>query len=207
MQPDEKKRGRIPMKSFLKLCGAMLVAIASLAAALAPTAAMAKSRYLQCVPFAREVSGVEIYGNAKTWWGQAAGRYERGQEPKIGAVMAMPAHGKMRLGHVATVSQIVSDREVLLTHANWSRRGGIERNVRAIDVSAAGDWSLVKVWFAGNGDLGTTNYPVSGFIYPNRLPSALNATVQIAAAMPRVPLMLSDEVRAAAAQEEATSTL
>ena len=43
---------------------------------------------LQCVPYARETSGVEIFGNAKTWWGQAAGRYERGFTPKVGAVMA-----------------------------------------------------------------------------------------------------------------------
>ena len=186
------------MKTLMTLCGALLVALATLA----PSAAMAKSRYLQCVPFAREVSGVEIYGNAKTWWSQAAGRYERGQAPRVGAVMAMPAIRKMPLGHVATVSQIVSDREVLLTHANWSRRGGIERNVRAVDVSAAGDWSLVKVWFAGNGDLGTTSYPVSGFIYPKQI----NAPVQIAIAIPRAPLMLSDEVRAIA-DREATSAL
>ena len=63
------------------------------------------------------------------------------------------------------VSQVVSDREVLLTHANWSRRGGIERNVRAVDVSAAGDWSEVRVWFAPLGGLGTSSYPVNGFIY------------------------------------------
>ena len=43
---------------------------------------------LQCVPFARAESGVEIRGNAKTWWSQAAGEYDRGQEPRKGAVMA-----------------------------------------------------------------------------------------------------------------------
>lgn len=26
------------------------------------------ARTLQCVPFAREVSGIEIQGNALTWW-------------------------------------------------------------------------------------------------------------------------------------------
>ncbi len=121
---------------------------------------------LQCVPFARQVSGVEIRGNAKTWWYQAEGRYERGNTPREGAVLAMPGSGKMRLGHVAMVSKVVGDREILLTHANWSRRGGIERDVRAIDVSDKGDWSRVRIWYAGNGDLGTSSYPAYGFIYP-----------------------------------------
>lgn len=132
----------------------------------------AQARYLQCVPFAREVSGIDIHGNANTWWGQAAGRYERGQRPEVGAVMTFKAIRSMPIGHVAMVSRIVSDREVLLTHANWSRRGGIERDVRAVDVSAAGDWSEVRVWFAGNGDLGTTRYPLAGFIYADKAPVA-----------------------------------
>jgi surface antigen len=130
-----------------------------------PAIAEARS-FLQCVPFARQMSGIEIRGNAKTWWYQAEGRYERGNTPREGSVLAMPGSGKMRLGHVAMVSKIVSDREILLTHANWSHRGGIERNVRAIDVSDKGDWSRVRIWYAGNGDLGTSSYPAHGFIYP-----------------------------------------
>ena len=130
-------------------------------------AANRASGVLQCVPFARAVSGIEIRGNAWTWWNQAEGRYQRGNDPKVGSVMSFQRTSHMPLGHVAMVSKIIGDREVLLTHANWSYRGGIERNVRAIDVSAAGDWSQVKVWFAPNGDLGTSVYPVNGFIYPN----------------------------------------
>lgn len=133
-----------------------------------PAIAEARS-VLQCVPFARQVSGVEIRGNAKTWWHQAEGRYERGQTPREGSVLAMPGSGKMRLGHVAMVSKVVGDREILLTHANWSRRGGIERDVRAIDVSDKGDWSRVRIWYAGNGDLGTSSYPAYGFIYPGTM--------------------------------------
>lgn len=134
------------------------------ASLLVPTAANA-SRYLQCVPFARDLSGIEIYGNAKTWWHQAEGVYERGHLPREGAVLNLPGSGRMRLGHVAVVSKIVNDREILLNHANWSRRGGLERDVRAVDVSEKGDWSRVKVWFAGTADLGTTTYPAFGFIY------------------------------------------
>lgn len=131
------------------------------------TVAPATAKVLQCAPYAREVSGIEIRGNANTWWSQAAGRYERGHRPEAGAVLAFDATSKMRYGHVAMVSQVISDREVLLTHANWSSRGGIERDVRAVDVSPDGDWSLVRVWYGPQGDLGTTAYPTKGFIYAN----------------------------------------
>jgi surface antigen len=152
---------------------------------------------LQCVPYARETSGIELYGNAKTWWGQAAGRYDRGTTPKVGAVMAFKPTARMRIGHVATVSQIISDREVLISHANWSRingrRGQIERNVRAIDVSTAGDWSQVKVWYAPLRDLGTSSYPLYGFIY-SRLSDVAPQT-------PREPFKLGSDIARLAALE------
>src|SRR5206468_1111413 len=76
--------------------------------------------YLQCVPYARQVSGIAIFGDAWTWWDQAAGRYERGFRPKVGAVMAFKPHGNMRLGHVAAVSRIVDSGTVL---ARATKRG------------------------------------------------------------------------------------
>jgi surface antigen len=150
-------------------------ALMAVCALMTSVPAQAKSAYLQCVPYARQVSGVNIRGNAWTWWEQAAGRYERGDTPKVGAVMSFKKTARNPFGHVAMVSEIVSDREVLLTHANWSRRGGIERNVRAVDVSAAGDWSEVRVWFAPLGDLGTSTYPINGFIYSDGAPDAFTA--------------------------------
>lgn len=129
------------------------------------TAVPASAQFWQCAPYARQISGIQIRGNANTWWAQAEGRYERGHAPRVGAVLAFEATHHMRVGHVATVSKVVSDREVLLTHANWSRPGQIERDVRAVDVSAAGDWSQVKVWYAPQGGLGLTSYPARGFIY------------------------------------------
>lgn len=131
----------------------------------------AKTRFWQCAVFAREVSSVKIHGNAWTWWEQAQGRYARGDAPKVGAVMSFKKTAKNPFGHVAMVSSVVSDREVRLTHANWSFSGGIERNVRAVDVSPAGDWSQVKVWFAPTGDLGTSVYPINGFIYGGSAPA------------------------------------
>lgn len=129
------------------------------------------AQFWQCAPYAREVSGIAIRGNADTWWDQAAGRYERGRTPRVGAVLAFAASGRMRVGHVAMVSHVVSDREVLLTHANWSRRGGVETDVRAVDVSAAGDWSSVRVWYGPIGGLGTSANAARGFIYADRAPA------------------------------------
>lgn len=172
------------MKSVFRAFAALCMS-----AILVPAAAQAR---LQCVPFARQVSGIEIRGNAETWWGQAAGKYERGQTPAEGSVLAMPGTRRNPMGHVATVSKIVSDREVLLTHANWSRPGMIERNVRAIDVSEKGDWSAVRVWHAGSGQLGITTYPAYGFIYPAKLKDVLDPQVRYA-------FNLSDDVRELAA--------
>lgn len=134
------------------------------------TTAPATAQFWQCVTFARSVSGIEIRGNANTWWGQAAGRYARGHAPRVGAVLAFEATSKMRVGHVAMVSDVVSEREVLLTHANWSRRGSVETNARAIDVSTAGDWSEVRVQYGRA--MGTSTYPTKGFIYSDRAEAA-----------------------------------
>lgn len=151
--------------------GRIAAHIALVFSCLSLLAAPAAAGGLQCAPFARQVSGVDIRGNANTWWAQAEGRYARGHTPKVGAVLTFAAVRHMRLGHVAMVSRIVGEREVLLTHANWSTRGGIERNVRAVDVSAAGDWSAVRVWYAGSGGLGTSVYPIKGFIYADGAPA------------------------------------
>lgn len=123
----------------------------------------------QCVPFAREASGIQIYGDAWTWWDQAKGRYARGSTPRVGAVIAFARSDRLRLGHVAVVSRIVDDRVLMITHANWSRfngeRGHPEQDVTLFDVSPRGDWSMVKVWYRDRNGLGSSVYPVNGFIY------------------------------------------
>lgn len=155
------------------------------------TATPAMAQFWQCAPYARTISGIDIHGNANTWWGQAAGRYARGHMPKVGAVLAFAATSRMRLGHVAMVSEVVSDREVLLTHANWSRRGGIERDVRAVDISPNGDWSMVKVWYGPQGGLGTSAYPTKGFIYADHAhPGEALDTIEPVAA-PTAPMVIA----------------
>jgi len=125
---------------------------------------------LQCVPYARDVSGIRIYGDAHTWWSQAEGRFARGHAPKVGAVMAIRPHGNSQLGHVAAVSGILDSRTVLLRHANWSSPGLIEDNVRAVDVSPQNDWSAVRIWHGPSGKLGTRHWPLYGFIYRDAKP-------------------------------------
>lgn len=127
------------------------------------------SPYLQCVTFVRQFTGMQIFGDAWTWWGKATGKYTEGARPKPGSVLVFRPQGKMKLGHVAVVSQIITDRYIQVTHANWSpingRRGQVEDHVNVMDVSDKGDWSKVKVWYGPLNDFGTTVYTTYGFIY------------------------------------------
>ena len=152
-------------KALIAAAAFSLTAVTSTTAPLAAQSA----NYLQCVPVARELSGVQIYGDARTWWDQAHGRYSRGSAPRKGAVMVFKPHRNMRLGHVAYVSEVIDSRTVRLTHANWSEingaRGQIERNVPAIDVSPNNDWSEVRVWYHSVQGPGGTHWPLHGFIY------------------------------------------
>jgi surface antigen len=138
---------------------------------LAPVTGAYAETYWQCVPFARLISGIQIFGDAYTWWQQAIGKYEEGFTPKSGAVLCFKPTERMRLGHVAVVSQVLTDRIIQITHANWSpiegSRGKIEKDVTLVDVSPRGDWSEVKVWYDPSRDLGGSTYETYGFIYPD----------------------------------------
>ncbi len=129
----------------------------------------ANAQGLQCVEFARLFSGIQIFGNAATWWSQAFGKYARGFTPESGSVLVFKASGVMRDGHVAVVSHVLTDRIIQVTHANWSmiegHRGQVEKDVTVVDVSPSGDWSQVKVWYDPSHNLGNSVYPTYGFIY------------------------------------------
>lgn len=116
-----------------------------------------------CVPFARDVSGIEIRGNAGTWWGKANEVYERGNSPELGAVMVFTATRQLPLGHIAVVSKVESAREIRVDHANW-HRNQVSLGMAVIDVSPENDWSSVRVE-SRPGSFGRA-YPVSGFILP-----------------------------------------
>ena len=140
----------------------LLTTLAALAMMIV-TPAMASP--LQCVPYARAQSGIDLYGNAATWWSQSQGLYARGQTPRAGSGLVFKATGAMPVGHVAVVRKVVDDRHVMLDHANWSRPGMIETSALAEDVSAGGDWSSVRVWYAPTRSLGLRVSPAFGFIY------------------------------------------
>src|SRR5258708_3106256 len=94
-----------------------------------PSAANAQS-FLQSPPFARAFSGIQLFGAAAGWWHQATGKYSEGTAPRPGSVLVFKALNSMRSGHVATVTQVVSDRIIKVTHANWGgMKGKIERDV------------------------------------------------------------------------------
>jgi surface antigen len=149
------------MKSFKSAFCALALTFGLMAG----TPAQAQSGFLQCAPFARQISGIQLFGRAASWWSEAVGHYARGALPQVGAVLSFAASRAMPAGHVAMVSRILNAREILLTHANWSYRGGVEHDVRAVDVSPAGDWSQVKVWYGPIGDLGQRPNRANGFIY------------------------------------------
>jgi surface antigen len=165
------------LKRTRTLLGSLAVAVVM---SLAPTAGALADTYWQCVPFARLVSGIQIFGDAYTWWQQAVGKYETGFQPKAGAVLCFKPTGRMRLGHVAVVSQVLTDRIVEITHANWSpidgSRGKVEKDVTLVDVSPEGNWSQVKVWYDPSRDLGGSTYATYGFIYQDAQAKVLAAS-------------------------------
>jgi len=117
---------------------------------------------LQCVPFARAASGIELKGNAADWWDAAAGVYERGAQPEAGSVLNFRSTGRMRLGHVAVVTAVLDARHIEVEQANWAK-GSVSRNTPVEDVSPDNDWTAVRVAIGG-GNFGST-YPTYGFIY------------------------------------------
>jgi len=125
------------------------------------------STSLECAPFARQVSGIQLYGEAYSWWDQAAGRYSRGSDPVPGGVLVFRRSARLGSGHVSVVGRVVSDREIVVTQANWVHRR-ITRDEPVVDVSSRNDWSAVRVWWAPSRTLGSTVYSTYGFIAPGR---------------------------------------
>ncbi|WP_427975282.1 CHAP domain-containing protein [Acidocella sp.] len=126
---------------------------------------MAEFRHsrLQCVPYAREVSHIQLSGDAFLWWAQAAGRYERGNMPVVGSVLNFRSIGRMPLGHVAVVTAVLDSRTILVTQANWVP-GTITNDVTVQDVSPDNNWTQVRVELGGTTTMGSV-YPTYGFIY------------------------------------------
>jgi len=133
--------------------------------------------YSECVPYARNISGIAIWGDAVTWWAQAASRYVRSSRPAPGSVLVLRGYNDLTRGHVSFVRDAVSSRLLRIDHANWLKGGEISLNVPVIDVSANNDWSQVRVWHIPGGYWGGRIYEAEGFIHPYRTDGASNANV------------------------------
>ncbi|WP_374374644.1 CHAP domain-containing protein [Dongia sp.] len=118
---------------------------------------------MQCVPYARLVSGIELYGDAFTWWEGANGRYQRGALPAPGAVLVLDQTDRLRSGHVAVVTQVLNSREILVDHANWLP-GQVVQGQAVFDASPANDWTMPRFYNVEAGVYGSV-YPARGFIY------------------------------------------
>jgi hypothetical protein len=119
---------------------------------------------LFCVEYARARSGLAVFGDAKFWWARAKNLYARASDPVENAVMVFSASKRLRLGHVAVVTRIVSRREIRVDQANWQNHGEIDHSTPVRDVSTRNDWSQVRVWDMRSAGFGTHVYAVSGFI-------------------------------------------
>jgi hypothetical protein len=121
---------------------------------------------LQCVPFARDASGIDIRGNANRWWTLAQGKYTRSRRPQEGAVFVMRGYSTARRGHVAVVKQILDPRTIVVDHANWGNDGRIYLSAPMRDESPKNDWSKVRVWYTPTNQWGRRLYRAKGFILP-----------------------------------------
>ncbi len=131
-------------------------------------------RRLFCVEYARMRSGLAVFGDAKHWWERARNLYARVSHPVEEAVMVFSGSKRLKRGHVAVVTDIVSPREIIVDQANWQNHGEIDHATPVLDVSKNNDWSLVRVWDIPSRGFGTRTYPISGFIAKDLTRQALN---------------------------------
>ena len=128
-------------------------------------AAASRQPGITCAPFARELSGIALYGDAYTWWSTAAGRYGRSAQPEVGAVLVLRRSARLPSGHVAVVSRVLAARQVLVIQANWVPDELTEDQL-AIDVSPGNNWTEVRMWWPLTNTLGNHPYAAYGFILP-----------------------------------------
>ena len=121
-------------------------------------------RRLFCVEYARMRSGLAVFGDARHWWERAKNLYARLPHPVEEAVMVFSGSKRLKRGHVAVVTDIVSPRQIIVDQANWQNKGEIDHATPVLDVSAGNDWSLVRVWDMRSNGFGTHVYAISGFI-------------------------------------------
>jgi surface antigen len=122
---------------------------------------------LSCAPFARELTGLQLTGDAADWWGEASGRYARISHPEVGGVLVFRRSGRLPSGHVSVVSRVLDDRHIHVIQANWMP-DELDEDQLVVDISERNDWSAVRVWYPPGDQMGTHAYATFGFIVPPR---------------------------------------
>jgi hypothetical protein len=122
---------------------------------------------ITCAPFARELSGIALYGDAAGWWEAASGQYDRGDRPQVGAALVFRRSSRLRSGHVAVVSRILTPRQIQVFQANWVP-DEVQQDQLVVDVSPGNDWTEVRVWYPPIDRLGSHAYATYGFVLPPR---------------------------------------
>ncbi len=120
---------------------------------------------IACAPFARELSGIALYGDAASWWDQAEGRYAKADRPQLGSALVFRRESRLPSGHVSVVSRLLGPRQIQVTQANWVA-GQLNEDQLVVDVSERNDWTEVRVWWPPIDQLGSHGYPTYGFIRP-----------------------------------------
>jgi surface antigen len=154
------------------LCALLLVALLAGCGSPSPKtgpnlAASSHHSGLTCAPFARELSGIALYGDAATWWNGASGRYDRANRPSVGSVLVFQRSSRLASGHVSVVSRVLSPRQIHVIQANWVP-DELDEDQLIIDVSERNDWTQVRVWYPPINQMGSGVYATYGFVLPPR---------------------------------------
>lgn len=168
-------------KPFLVLSAVLLLAACGGGGRTVAPAGMGIGQYamvdspIQCVPYARSISSVQIMGDAWTWWDRAQGVYARGSQPAPGSVLVLSRTDRLRLGHLSVVQRVLGPREITVSHSNFgsdrATRSRIYSEQSAVDVSPRNDWTQIRFWNPDYGSYGFA-YEAYGFIYPRETRTA-----------------------------------
>ena len=150
---------------------------------------------VSCAPFARQLSGIGLHGEAYVWWNEAGRLYARSAQPDVGAVLVLRRTSRLPSGHVAVVSQLLGARQLLVIQANWMP-GELTVDQLVVDVSARNDWTEVRMWWPPTNRLGSHAYAAYGFILP---PQPTTHEALLRAARPAARLALTEIVPGPAA--------
>lgn len=58
-------------------------------------------------------------GNARSWWGHTSDKYERGNTPRVGAVICWGSAAGNKYGHVAIVEQVNPNGSIVTSESSW----------------------------------------------------------------------------------------